>query len=45
MADNAWQWQEKGTPWKGVGIYHVTLVVPNLSRVEVFLMPLPCGGC
>ena len=29
MADNAWQWQEKGTPWKGVGIYHITLVVPN----------------
>ena len=25
----AWKWQEKGTAWKGVGIYHVTLVVPS----------------
>ncbi len=24
-----WQWQESGTAWKGVGIYHVTLVVPS----------------
>lgn len=24
-----WQWQEPGTAWKGVGIYHVTLVVPS----------------
>jgi hypothetical protein len=22
-----WQWQEEGTSWKGVGIYHVTLTV------------------
>ena len=25
----AWKWQEMGTAWKGVGIYHVTLVVPS----------------
>ena len=25
----AWKWQETGTAWKGVGIYHVTLVVPS----------------
>ena len=24
-----WQWQEKGTAWYGVGIYHVTLIVPS----------------
>lgn len=24
-----WQWQEEGTAWRGVGIYHVTLTVPS----------------
>ena len=24
-----WHWQEPGSAWKGVGIYHVTLVVPS----------------
>ena len=24
-----WQWQEPGTAWKGVGIYHVTLTIPS----------------
>lgn len=24
-----WQWQEPGTAWKGIGIYHVTLTVPS----------------
>lgn len=24
-----WQWQESGTAWRGVGIYHVTLTVPS----------------
>ena len=24
-----WHWQESGKAWKGVGIYHVTLVVPT----------------
>ena len=24
-----WQWQEEGTSWRGVGIYHVTLTVPS----------------
>ena len=24
-----WQWQESGTAWKGIGIYHVTLTVPS----------------
>ena len=24
-----WQWQESGTSWKGVGIYHLTLIVTS----------------
>lgn len=29
MANGNWHWQERGTAWKGVGIYHVTLTVPS----------------
>ena len=29
MADDKWHWQEMGTAWTGVGIYHVTLTVPS----------------
>lgn len=29
-----WQWQEPGTAWRGVGVYHVTLTVP--SREALF---------
>ena len=24
-----WQWQESGTAWKGVGLYHITLKIPS----------------
>ena len=24
-----WKWQEPGTTWKGVGLYHVTLTIPD----------------
>lgn len=24
-----WQWQEPGTAWKGMGVYHITLTVPS----------------
>ena len=24
-----WHWQEPGTAWKGIGIYHVTLTIPS----------------
>lgn len=24
-----WQWQEYGTAWKGVGLYHVTMTIPS----------------
>ena len=34
-----WQWQEEGTSWKGVGIYHATLTVtsrePLLGRLVI----------
>ena len=29
MIEEEWQWQEPGTAWKGVGIYHITLTVPS----------------
>jgi len=29
MDNNQWQWQESGKAWKGVGIYHITMVVPS----------------
>ena len=28
-SDNNWQWQEPGTTWKGVGLYHITLTIPS----------------
>ena len=34
-----WQWQEPGTTWKGVGLYHVTLTIPErqplLGRLDI----------
>ena len=33
-----WHWQEVGTAWKGVGIYHVTLTIP--SRQPLLANPL-----
>ena len=27
--DRGWHWQEAGTAWKGMGIYHVTMIVPS----------------
>ena len=29
MNDEQWSWQDKGTAWYGIGIYHVTLTIPN----------------
>ena len=28
-ANDKWHWQEPGTAWRGVGVYHVTLTVPS----------------
>lgn len=34
-----WKWQEPGTAWKGVGLYHITLTIPDrrplLGELEV----------
>ena len=27
--EERWHWQEPGTAWRGVGIYHITLTVPS----------------
>lgn len=29
MTKEQWHWQERGTAWKGIGIYHVTLTIPS----------------
>ena len=29
MPSDSFQWQDRGTAWKGVGIYHVTLTIPS----------------
>ena len=31
--DTGWHWQELGKAWKGVGIYHVTIVVPSREPI------------
>lgn len=28
-----WHWQERGTAWKGIGIYHVTLTIPSREPI------------
>ena len=37
--DNNWHWQEPGTAWKGIGIYHMTLTTagrrPILGKLEI----------
>ena len=33
-----WHWQEEGTSWKGVGIYHVTLTVTSREPLLVTLV-------
>ena len=39
MGSREWHWQERGKAWYGVGIYHVTMVVPSreplLGRLEI----------
>ncbi len=29
MTEDQWRWQEPGTAWRSVGIYHITLTVPS----------------
>ena len=28
-----WHWQKPGTAWKGIGIYHITMVVPSREPI------------
>ena len=34
-----WKWQESGTTWKGIGLYHITLTIPDrkplLGRLDI----------
>ena len=30
---DTWQWQEPGTAWRGIGIYHITLTVTDRQPV------------
>ena len=32
MAES-WHWQEYGRAWRGIGIYHVTLITPNREQI------------
>ena len=43
MANGNWHWQESGTAWKGVGIYHVTLTVPSREPLLGKLV-IPAGN-
>lgn len=38
MDNGKWHWQESGTAWKGVGIYHVTLTIPSREPLLGFLV-------
>ena len=39
-----WHWQEAGTAWKGVGIYHVTLTIPGRQPLLGTLPRIPFGN-
>ena len=55
MAKEQWYWQERGTAWKGIGIYHVTLtvtsrqpllgelVIPGDDPVNAYINESPLG--
>ena len=32
MEQEHWQWQEPGTAWRGIGVYHITLTVPSRDQ-------------
>ena len=39
-----WHWQEVGTAWKGVGIYHITLTIPSRRLLLGTLPRIPFGN-
>ena len=34
MEHDIWHWQEPGEVWKGVGIYHITMVVSSRKPLQ-----------
>lgn len=44
MADQErWEWQEPGTTWKGIGLYHITLTIPD-RRPLLGTLEIPDGN-
>lgn len=38
-----WKWQEPGTTWKGIGLYHITLTIPD-RRPLLGTLEIPEGN-
>ena len=38
-----WKWQEPGTTWKGIGLYHITLTIPD-RRPLLGTLEIPDGN-
>lgn len=38
-----WKWQEPGTTWKGIGLYHITLTIPD-RRPLLGVLKIPDGN-
>ena len=38
-----WKWQEPGTTWKGIGLYHITLTIPD-RRPLLGVLEIPDGN-
>ncbi len=38
-----WKWQEPGTTWKGIGLYHITLTIPD-RRPLLGILEIPDGN-
>ena len=38
-----WKWQEPGTTWKGIGLYHITLTIPD-RRPLLGALEIPDGN-
>ena len=33
MEQNTWKLQDYGTTWKGKGLYHITITIPDRQRI------------
>ena len=43
MEQEKWKWQEPGTTWKGIGLYHITLTIPD-RRPLLGILEIPDGN-